>query len=590
MKLNFRTKLTWTERAARIRGAVERGEFAERVFALADVAPALTPSLVAGGVGLTQALRTALGERPVDTTLWEELLALRRGPGTDAFFAMPVPPKPQPEDPLLERAVEILALVDAVRNNRRSHQGQPLDRILREGVLRTRRVVLHQETVPVCIRLGFFFAIVHVGEEHPRSLRDRIVQAFAEEARSLGTLRGRRIPAPILVSITPLPLAEALHAHRIGVEGPWLGWSRSAGRNPMGVLASHHLVLEGPGFATLRADFRRRVRAMRVALGLDGIDEGWDVTEEFSEFDSAPFEPYGRSVEPELHPALKRMVGIDDDEPCRDDRQHHSFAFDPSPGPPSDGLVEVPDNLPPELDTLARVRPSVWSGDRMLGGPRRGPPSIRYATVNRCAFSFPDFVYAYCRAQHDALAVFSPRYAGTGFTFIVPRDRPHGLADGGRRARPVLCTFKTRRGAAESAESFKARLEQRFDEAEAGHDLLSGVLDDAVRMALPNLLKAAVVRAFERLSGDGGTFLAGRGLVSHIEIPEEVVDPIAQFAGIYEGVFGGSCQERGGVAMAAVDRGSRRDISALGTGIFRRKEPMDLFWQRFAWFLGEAAK
>ena len=564
---------------------MERGDFSDRVFALADVAPTLTPSLVAGGVGLTQALRTALGERPVDTSLWDELLALRRGPGTDAFFAMPVPPRPRPEDPLLERAVEILALVDAVRSNRRTHQGQPLDRILREGVLRTRRVVLHQDTVPVCIRLGYCFAVVHVGDEHPRSLRDRIVAAFEEEARSLGTLRGRRIPAPILVSLTPLPLSEALHAHRLGVEGPWLGWSMTSGRNPMGVLASHHLVLEGPGFATLRADFRRRVRAMRVALGLDGVEEGWDVTEEFSEFDAAPFPPYSRDPESELHPALRRMAGIPDDA----DRQPHSFAFDPNLEPGGDGSIEVPDGLPPALDTLARVRPAVGGGDRMLGGPRRGPPSIRYATVHRGAFSFPDFCYAYCRAQHDALAVFSPRYAGAGFTFIIPRDRPDDISFGGRRARPVLCTFKTRRGEPESAEAFKARLEQRFAEAARGHDLLSSVLDDAVRIALPNLLKAAVVRAFERLPGDGGTFLAGRGLVSHIEIPEDVVDPIARYAGIYEGVFGGSCQERGGVAMAAVDRGSRRDISALGTGIFRRKEPMDLFWQRFAWFLANSS-
>ncbi len=97
------------------------------------------------------------------------------------------------------------------------------------------------------------------------------------------------------------------------------------------------------------------------------------------------------------------------------------------------------------------------------------------------------------------------------------------------------------------------------------------------------------MRAIERFPGDGGSFLAGRGLVARIEIPEDVVDPIASYAGLYEGLFGGSCQERGGVSLTAVDRGFRRDLCALGTGPFRNKAAMDLFWQRFAYFLGQAA-
>ena len=210
---------------------------------------------------------------------------------------------------------------------------------------------------------------------------------------------------------------------------------------------------------------------------------------------------------------------------------------------------------------------------------------MRYATIHRGAFSLPDFCYAFCRAQHDAMAVYHPSYSGQGFTFIVPHLR-EGTA---RRAMPVLCSFRTRKGSPEGPRIFKQRLQRQFDLAERGADLLSRALDDALRVALPGVVKASVVRAIERLPGDGGSFLGGRGLVARIVIPEEVVDPIARYAGLYEGIFGGSCQERGGIALTAVDRGYRRDLCALGTGPFRNKDAMDLFWQRFAYFLEQAA-
>ena len=143
-------------------------------------------------------------------------------------------------------------------------------------------------------------------------------------------------------------------------------------------------------------------------------------------------------------------------------------------------------------------------------------------------------------------------------------------------------------GCTGGAATFKARFEQRLAEADEGRDLLTRVLDDVLRVAMPRVVKAAIVRVFEHGIGDGGTFLSGRGLVAHIEVPDSVVDPVARYAGIFEGIFGGSCQERGGVALTAVDRGYRRDLSAVGSGIFRLRDPMDLFWQRFAYFLGEA--
>jgi len=573
-----------------------RRDFASTILALAEVAPTFPPLLVAHGLELTHHLRTALGERPVEASLWEELLTLRRGAGADAFLAMPLPPPSEGEDFLLERAVEILALVDAVRNNRHSHDGQPLDRVLRENRLRMRRLVISEDTVPVAVRCGTWFAVVQVGDDHPRALRDRIVEALNHEARELGSLRARRITAPLLVSLTPLPFGESIHAHRIGLEGPWLSWSHSATKQPMGVLAAHHLVLEGPGFATLRADFRRRTRAMRVALGLDGSDDEFDITEDFSEADSGPFDAYGRP--PGLHPALAEPPlpqhladQIYAAEAAAQVDPRHTFAYDPVD--PAADLEElpIPDGLPPELTRLALRRSRTFLGDRLLPGPRREAPSIRYATIHRGAFSLPDFCYAYCRAQHDALAVHHPRYGGEGFTFVVPH-LPIG-DDGeqlrGRRGQPVLCAFRTRRGAPEGADVFKARLMRHMAEADTADDLLSRVLDDVFRVAVPDFFKAAAVAFIERMPTDGGTFLTGRGLVARIEVADEVVDPVARYAGVFEGLYGGSCQERGGISLTAVDRGYRRDLCAVGTGIFRRGPAMDLFWQRFAYFLGQAA-
>ncbi len=570
-----------------------RRDFARTILALAEVAPTFPPSLIAHGLELTHHLRSALGERPVEASLWEELLALRRGPGADAFLAMPLPPK-EPEDFLLERAVEILGLVDAVRNNRHAHDGQPLDRVLRESRLRMRRLVFSDDTVPVAVRCGTSFAVVPVADDHPRALRDRIADALLHESRELGSLRSRRITAPLLVSLTPLPFAEAIHAHRIGVEGPWLSWSHSATKQPLGVLAAHHLVLEGPGFATLRADFRRRVRAMRVALGLDGADEGFDITEDFGVADAGPFDPYGGSG---LHPSLAEpglpdelMEALYEAEAAEQVDPRHTFAYDPVD--PAADLEElpIPDGLPKPLQELAVRRSRAFLGERLLPGPTRPAPSIRYATIHRGAFSLPDFCYAYCRAQHDALAVHHPRYSGEGFTFIVPHlPRADGGTRRGRRGQPVLSSFRTRRGAPEGADAFKARLVRHLEEADQGDDLLSRVLDDVFRVAVPDVLKAAAVAFVERMPTDGGTFLTGRGLVARIEIDDEVVDPVARYAGVFEGLYGGSCQERGGVSLTAVDRGYRRDVCAVGTGIFRRRAVMDLFWQRFAYFLGQAA-
>lgn len=578
----------------RLARSARRTSFAETALKLVEVAPTIPPPLLSHGLELTWRLRQTLGDRPVETSLWEELLALRRGPGCDNFLATPLCPRRVSDDPLLDKAVEARALVDAVRNNRHAHAGQPLDRILRKGMLRTRREVVANETVPVVVRLGCWYAVVGVGDEHPRVLRDRIEAALTVDAREVGTFRSKKVAAPLLVSLDPVPFAWSMHLHRLGLQGPWLSWSTTSDGRPMNVLAVHHLVLEGPGLAALRTDMRRRVRAMRVALGMDALDDDWS-EEAFGPFDAEPFEPFGPRSCDELHPSLRepspeefellaKLYEFEAEEAARLPHRH-TFAYDPEGEPVRPPRGEVPPGLPPALEELAHRRPFARFGHEVRHGLR--PPSVRYATVHRGAFSMPDFCYAFCRAQHEAMAVHHPTYSGQGFTFIVPRLPDDGLA--GRRGTPVLCSFRTRRGVSEGAVTFRRRLQRRLDESEEGRDLLSRVLDDALRSALPGVVKSLVVRLFERGVGDGGTFLAGRGLVAHIEVPEELVDPIARHAGLYEGHFGGSCQERGGISLQAIDRGYRRDLCAVGTGIFRTRAPMDLFWSRFAYFLGEAA-
>ena len=575
--------------------SARRTSFAETALKLIEVAPTIPPPLLSHGLEFTHRLRQTFGDRPVETSLWEELLALRRGPGCDTFLATPVCPKQQSDDPLLDKAVEARALVDAVRNNRFAHAGQPLDRVLRKGMLHTRREVVVEETVPVVFRLGCWYAVVGVGDEHPRVLRDRIEAALTCDAQEVGTFRAKKVTAPLLVAIDPVPFAWSMHLHRLGIQGPWLSWSTSSDGRPMSVLAVHHLVLEGPGVAALRSDLKRRIRAMRVALGLDASDDDWDDAETFGPFDAEPFAPFGPRPCDEMHPALAEpspeeldlLAKLYEFEAAEQARlpHRHTFAYDPEGEPERPPRGEVPPGLPPALEALAARRPFGRLGHEVRHGLT--PPSVRYATIHRGAFSLPDFCYAFCRAQHEALAVHHPSYGGQGFTFIVPHipeDDP-----GGRRGRPVLCSFRTRRGVPEGPGTFRRRLQRRLAESEEGRDLLSRVLDDALRAAVPGVVKSLAVRLFEHGFGDGGTFLAGRGLVAHIEIPDELVDPIAQHAGLYEGHFGGSCQERGGIGLQAVDRGYRRDLCAVGTGIFRNRAPMDLFWSRFAYFLGEAA-
>jgi hypothetical protein len=575
-----------------VRGA-RRTSFAETALKLVEVAPTIPPPLLAHGLELTHRLRQTLGERQVETSLWEELLALRRGPGCDTFLATPLCPRQVSDDPLLDKAVEARALVDAVRNNRHAHAGQPLDRILRKGMLRTRREVVNSETVPVVFRLGCWYTVVGVGDEHPRALRDRIEAALATDAHEVGTFRAKKITAPLLVAIDPVPFAWSMHLHRLGLQGPWLSWSSTSDGRPMSVLAVHHLVLEGPGLAALRADLKRRIRALRVALGLDAVDDDWNDEEAFGPFDAEPFAPYGPRPCDDLHSPsdepsqeefelLAKLYEFEAEEAARLPHRH-TFAYDPEEEPERLARGSVPPGLPTTLEELAHKRPFARFGHEARHGLH--PPSVRYATVHRGAFSLPDFCYAFCRAQHEALSVHHPTYSGQGFTFIVPHDR----ASSGRRGTPVLCSFRTRRGVPEGAGTFRRRLQRRLDEAEDGRDLLSRVLDDALRAAVPGVVKSLAVRLFEHTFGDGGTFLAGRGLVAHIEVADELVDPIAQHAGLYEGHFGGSCQERGGISLQAIDRGYRRDLCAVGTGVFRNRTAMDLFWRRFAYFLAEAA-
>lgn len=562
-------------------------------MALTEIAPRFPPALLAHGLEATHSLRRALGGRAVEPSLWEELLALRRGPGADNFLATPHC-SCGTEDLLLDRAVDIRVLVDAIRGNRNAFDGQPLNRSLEHGLLRTRRVVLPEESTPVVVRLGARFAVVDVRDQHPRALREDLHVALRDHSRPLRSLMPAKVRAALVVSVLPVPFKEAAHLHRLGVEGPWLGWSETSTEPRLDVLSAHGLVLDGPGFYRLRAEIRRRKRALRIGLGLDAdLEEPMDDDEALAFLEAAMAEEEGRLAEVGLGegagPVIEPGSGVEPF-PFR-----HDFADGDAPKRPSRPDCEpalLPDfvaALPPDLQDAADERNLAWLGPRP--GPVGPAPSLRYASVPRSAFSLPDFAYAYCRAQHEAMAIHQPNYDGRGFTFVIPhqpRDEI-GRRRRGVRAGPVLCSFRTRRGVPESAKTFKRRLLRRLDEADRGEDLLSQVLDDVLRAALPEVVKAGLVRFAERMPGDGGTFLTGRGLVAWSEVPDESVDPFAHYGGVSEGFFTGSCHERGGVSLSAVDRGCRRDLCAVGSGIFRRKPAMDHFWRRLAFFLSDSA-
>ncbi len=555
-------------------------EFSRRLLALTELAPAEPPFLVSSGLQLADALRRRLGDRECKdgSSDWEQLLSLRQGPGADGFVLWPLPSSGDGnQEPLLERAVEICALVASVREHRARHDGQPLDRVLRKEALRIRRVPLRGEDVPVMVRLGSSYVVVQVADQHPRQLRDEIVAAFESAPRGLGHLRLRRVAAPLAVSLLPVPLAQAVHLHRWGVEGPWLSWSQAGHAGQVGVLAAHHLVLEGPGFACLRTDFRRRVRAMRLALGLDATESEWDGREGFGPWDAMPFRINGFSGDEELEELLSDAPGGGSigTGPLYSHGSHRLH---------DQGIQSVHESFPESLARLAQdehwswLHPGRWTGRGLTA------PSLRYATIERGSFSLSTTCYAFCCAQHRVMQELDQHYSSQGFTFVVPLIAGDDAFSGSarRRARPVLCALHTRGGLPEPYESFRRRLDRRLEEAERDDDLLSQVLTDVFRIALPDAIKSAAVRLFERAPRDGGTFLGGRGLVAYARVPDDAVDPVANFAGIYEGLFGGSCQERGGVALSIIDRGYRRDLCAVGTGVFRREAAMDSFWRLFA--------
>jgi len=572
---------------SRRRAAFDLQSLSRRLFSLNEPLPSHPPFLVSSGLRLVSALRRGIGDRPPDgdSSSWEQLLSCRQGAGADGFLVWPLPEAGSSvEDPVLDRAVEIRALVDSLREHQGRHHTQPLDCFLRKEALRIRRVPLESESLPVVVRLGSWYVVVPVGDEHPRQLRDNIVRAFERGPRSLGHLRLRQVSAPLVVSLLPVSFAESVHLHRWGLEGPWLSWSHAGGLHQIGVLAAHPLVLEGPGFACLRVDFRRRLRAMRVALGLNASEPQWDGREDFGPRDAMPFPVQPLGVQEALDPAWDAAFDELLEQSCSESgapslRQSHG----------SHVLVEgaAPDTrplLPPALLGLCDdehwrwLHPGRWTG----GGLRS--PTLRYATVDRTGFSLVATCYSYCCAQHRVMQEFDPSYRGQGFTFVVPyiAGSDAFAGESRRRPRPVLCSLHAKRGVPESFESFQRRLERRLEEAERDDDLLSHVIGDLFQVAVPEWLRSAAVNLFSRAPGDRGTFLGGRGLVCYSQVPDEAVDPVASYGGIYEGLFSGSCQERGGVVLSIIDRGYRRDLCAVGTGIFRQEHTMDLFWQSFA--------
>ncbi len=553
---------------------------------MAELAPTAPPLVVSSGLQLASALRRRVRGEP-DRELpssWEQLLSLRQGPGADGFVVWPLPGDVGLErEPLLERCVEILALVEAVRDHSYRHPGQYLDCFLRKDRPQVRRERLRSERTPVAVRLGSWYVLIEVGDEHPRRLRERILYAFETDPQPLGHLRLRRLRAGLVVSLLPLSLGEAVHLHRWGLEGPWLGWSRAGALRQVGVLAAHHFVLEGPGLACLRVDFRRRLRAMRLALGLDAEDPEWDGREDFSARDAAPFALLESELD--LFLDLSSSAEQGDREPVESVAEdvlassgHGTHLL--ASGDSSTCRTE----LPAPLEQLATESHWSWLHPGRWTGRGLRAPSLRFATLERGAFSLSSACYAYCCAQHQTMADRDPYYRSQGFTFVVPQIPGSGpfKSNARRRARPILCSFHTRDGRPESSLSFNRRFKRRMAEAEVGDDLLSYVMRDLFEGSLPAFVKSAAVHLFERAPRDGGTFLGGRGLVAYAQVPDEDVDPIATYAGVFEGLFSGSCQERGGVALSIIDRGYRRDLCAAGTGLFAGEREMDRFWTTFA--------
>ncbi|HCP44509.1 MAG TPA: hypothetical protein DIU15_00505 [Deltaproteobacteria bacterium] len=568
--------------------------FEDTALSLGDIAPTQPPRLVSHGLELAHALQRAVGARGHDGGGWEDLLAFRTGPGADAFLVAPVQlPEEGCVDPILDRAVEIRALVDVFRHHRDRHVRQPLDRVLRRDRLRLKRVALHESFMPVVLRLGAWFTVIEVHEEHPRALRERIVDSFIERPRPIGRLRCRRVDAPLVVSLVPIDLAEAVHLHRVGLEGPLVGWSYSAGSPKLSVLAAHHLVVDGPSFACLRSDFARRVRALRLALGLDSMESPGVLNEPYSKADSFPFEPDSSTLQSSraAHASRWSRVARRSGRASASKRRARGLAHQEMASAQPSGPGRYESSIPKELAELLRERTGVrsWAGPTKLSGRPVEPPSIRFATLHRVSFSLCEFAYAYCRAQHDAMLRHDVHYQGQGFTFVVPHV-PRGDASQAplsSRARPVLCSLHTRRGLPEPLTAFSRRLLRRLDEADRGQDLLSRVLHDVFRLPLPAVVQSSVVRLFERAPRDGGTFLGGRGLFAYSAVPDDFVDPSATHSGVHGGLFSGSCHERGGVSLTVIDRGARRDLCAVGTGLFRPQAPMDFFWERLASLLND---
>lgn len=560
--------------------------FSRRLLAMTELAPTDPPFVVSSGLQLASALRRRVrGEPGRDLpSSWEQLLSLRQGPGADGFVVWPLPGDVGLErEPLLERCVEILALVEAVRDHSARHPGQHLDCFLRKDRLQVRRERLQSKVTPVVVRLGSWYVQIEVGDEHPRALRERVLHAFETNPQPLGHLRLRRLRAGLVVSLLPLPLGEAVHLHRWGLEGPWLGWSRAGALRQVGVLAAHHFVLEGPGLACLRVDFRRRLRAMRLALGLDAEDPEWDGREDFSARDAAPFTLQETELDEFLDLSLsadqswrESVEAVAEDALVSSGYGTHLLVT-------GDGSISRT-QLPASLEALAREGHWSWLHPGRWTGRGLDAPSLRFATLERGAFSLSSACYAYCCAQHQAMADRDSHYRSQGFTFVVPQIPGSGAfkSNSRRRARPILCSFHTRDGRPESSLSFNRRFKRRMAEADAGDDLLSHVMRDLFEGSLPALVKSAAVHLFERAPRDGGTFLGGRGLVAYAQVPDEDVDPVATYAGVFEGLFSGSCQERGGVALSIIDRGYRRDLCAAGTGLFASERVMDTFWKTFA--------
>ena len=214
------------------------------------------PGWIAHGL-LQRLLCAGLRRREVasDPAVWAEFLSLDPGPTQDTFMAAPAD---RSGTSLLDAAARARALAEVLHDFHGHFSGQPLlVGVQVRGGLAVRR--------PLPTGLGPpEIGILHGDRYVQVRAAGRAIPELAEEIgrrlREGSPGSPGRVGVPAVVEIGPIPLERAWHLHRqMGLEGPWMGCSRVAGRE-WDVLSTRHLVVDGFGHTRIFNAWRSRMR------------------------------------------------------------------------------------------------------------------------------------------------------------------------------------------------------------------------------------------------------------------------------------------------------------------------------------------